>query len=353
MKVFVVIDHFKAGGAERVAANLANTLCKKHEVWAIVSFDEVINYPLDREHMHYYVLKTVGGKATRKLSKLLDYRKLVREVHPDVIITLGSWMATYTAFAVKGQHRGIKVISSERTDPSKEPASKIERWLRDLSYSEADVLVCQTPWVVGYFKKKMDTECVVIPNPITPNLPIWHGSESNTIITACRLTAQKNIPMLLKAYSKLVKEHFESRLVIYGEGELRSKLQSLVKALGIAENVTMPGFTKNLPEIMSQSLMYVSSSDYEGISNSMLEALGVGIPTICTDCPVGGAGMFINSGENGILINVGDEDGLYRAMKRMYEDRNFGFKCSRNSRSINDILRSDIITKEWIDLAEQ
>lgn len=353
MKIFIVIDHFKAGGAERVAANIANALCKKHEVWTVVSFDEEINYPLDLEHIHYYVLKTIGGTAIRKISKFLDYRKLVREVRPDVIITLGSWMATYTAFAVKGQHKGIKVISSERTDPTQEPSSKIERWLRDFAYSKADVLVCQTSWVVNYFQQKMNTRCVVIPNPITPNLPSWHGKGSNTIITACRLTEQKNLPLLLRAYAKLVSEHNESKLIIYGEGELRTELEKMIESLGITDNVSMPGFTRDLPAVMSENLMYVSSSNYEGISNSMLEALGVGIPTICTNCPVGGAGMFIHSGENGILTEVGDEDGLYKAMKRMYEDRNFAIECSKKSRSINETLKSDVITNKWMDLAER
>lgn len=353
MKIFVVIDFFKAGGAERVAANLANALCKKHEVWTVVSFDDEINYPLDLEHMHYYVLKTRGGKLARKISKLMDYRKLVRKVRPDAIITLGSWMATYTAFAVMGQHRGIKVISSERTDPSREPTNRIERWLRDLSYSQADTLVCQTPWVVDYFKKKMDIKCVVIPNPITPNLPVWRGMDSNNIITACRLTSQKNLPMLLKAYARLAHEHKESRLIIYGEGELRSELEQMVSELGIKDCVDMPGFTKNLPSVMAESYMYVSSSDYEGISNSMLEALGVGIPTVCTDCPVGGASMFIHSGANGLLVKVGDEEGLYQAIRRMYEDRTFAKACSQRSRSVNEVLKADRITDMWTNVVEE
>lgn len=353
MKIFVVIDHFKAGGAERVAANLANALCKKHEVWAVVSFDWQINYPLDKDKMHYYVLKTWGSKATRKISKLLDYRRLIKQVHPDVIITLGSFMATYTAFAVLGQHKGIKVISSERTDPTREPTGKIERWLRDCSYSHADVLVCQTPWVVNYFKRKMNTKMVVIPNPITPNLPLWNGTESNTIITACRFTSQKNLPLLLKAFSRLSKDHKECKLVIYGDGELRDDLEKLVKKLGLESNVHMPGFTKELPKIMSKSYMYVSSSDYEGISNSMLEALGVGIPTVCTDCPVGGANMFIENGNNGLLTKVGDEEELYQAIKKMYENRDFAKICSEHSRVINEDLKVDKITQEWINLVEK
>ena len=53
----------------------------------------------------------------------------------------------------------------------------------------------------------------------------------------------------------------------------------------------------NILEKVAPCSMYVSSSDFEGISNSMLEALGMGLPTVVTDCPVGGARMVITSGE--------------------------------------------------------
>ena len=66
--------------------------------------------------------------------------------------------------------------------------------------------------------------------------------------------------------------------------------------------------------------MFVSSSDFEGISNSMLEALGMGLPVVVTDCPVGGARMVIKSGENGILVPVGDTQAMYEAMRSVLKD---------------------------------
>lgn len=57
--------------------------------------------------------------------------------------------------------------------------------------------------------------------------------------------------------------------------------------------------------------MFVSSSDFEGISNSMLEAMGMGLPVVVTDCPVGGARMVIQDGVNGLLVPVGDTKTMY------------------------------------------
>ena len=58
---------------------------------------------------------------------------------------------------------------------------------------------------------------------------------------------------------------------------------------------------------MNNAMVYVSSSDFEGMSNTMLEAMAMGVPTIATDCPIGGAKTVIKNGENGILTPVGNE----------------------------------------------
>lgn len=112
----------------------------------------------------------------------------------------------------------------------------------------------------------------------------------------------------------------------------------------------MLGFSTNLYEEMANAKMYVSSSDYEGISNSMLEALGIGLPIIHTDCPIGGAKMFINHEVNGLLVDVGDCEGLYRAMERLVVDSKLAMKCSERSIEINRLISVDIIVRKWVEL---
>ena len=99
---------------------------------------------------------------------------------------------------------------------------------------------------------------------------------------------------------------------------------------------------------MNSSAIFVSSSDYEGISNSMLEALGMGVPTICTDCPIGGAREMISDGENGILVPVGDDNTLYLAMKKIIENPDFANKISNNAVRIRDQYPVRKIAEEWL-----
>lgn len=99
-------------------------------------------------------------------------------------------------------------------------------------------------------------------------------------------------------------------------------------------------------------MIHVSSSDYEGISNSMLEALAIGLPCICTDCPVGGAKMVIKNNINGILIPVGDQKALEQKMILLAENDELIEKLSQNAVKIRTKLSISNIADEWISFIE-
>ncbi|KAA2318184.1 glycosyltransferase, partial [Bacteroides caccae] len=94
----------------------------------------------------------------------------------------------------------------------------------------------------------------------------------------------------------------------------------------------------------------VSTSDFEGLSNSMLEALSMGLPTICTDCPCGGARMVIEDGVNGFLIPVNNQKSLVDKMLLIAGSSELTIKLSNNALKINNKLNVDNICKQWISL---
>ena len=96
--------------------------------------------------------------------------------------------------------------------------------------------------------------------------------------------------------------------------------------------------------------MFVSSSDFEGMSNSMLEAMGMGLPTICTDCPAGGARAIIKDHENGILVPIKDVESMYRAMKEVAENKELAEKLSVNGTKLRDELSVDKIVSQWLEV---
>jgi len=83
----------------------------------------------------------------------------------------------------------------------------------------------------------------------------------------------------------------------------------------------------------------------------MIESLGIGIPTLCTDCPMGGAAMFIKDGINGLLSPVGDIDEFAKKMIYLIEHREKLEGISKNARKINLILEQSLIAQKWYELA--
>ena len=96
--------------------------------------------------------------------------------------------------------------------------------------------------------------------------------------------------------------------------------------------------------------MYGNSSDYEGMSNAMLEAMAIGMPVICTDCPIGGANAVINNNENGILTKVGDAEEMCEAMKKIASDNSFADTLSHNAAQIRYDLSLINTAKKWMEL---
>lgn len=354
MKAIVFTDHFGQGGAERVASLIIKGLCAidDNEVHVCV-FENIKNYVLAKNVQFHLLTNPQKGHLQNALLKIRNLAKVIKQIKPDVIYSFGPIMASYVYLAKKlSGYSKLKVIASERNDPRFEPVENWKKKVRNFCYNRADVLVCQTPMAVDLLEKRygVHTRKVIIPNPISSDLPKWQGEHSKEIITAARLTKQKNLPMLIDAFEKLKTEHPDYHLTIYGEGELRSELAEYIEKKEQTDSISMPGFATNIHAIMANAYMYVSSSDYEGISNSMLEAMGIGLPCVCTDCPVGGASMVIENGVSGILTHVGNTDELYLGMKSLVENKELTASISNSSRYVNSAYSIQKITEKWLNL---
>jgi glycosyltransferase involved in cell wall biosynthesis len=155
----------------------------------------------------------------------------------------------------------------------------------------------------------------VIYNPVVvPELfqmakePVDHtwfrAGEPPVVLSVGRLTAAKDYPTLLRAFS-LVTRARPVRLVIMGEGEERAGLEAMVRDLGLEDVVSLPGFAKNPYAYMSKAAVFVLSSAWEGFGNVLVEAMAVGTPVVATDCPNGPAEILEN-GKYGRLVPVGN-----------------------------------------------
>src|SRR5262249_54469789 len=141
----------------------------------------------------------------------------------------------------------------------------------------------------------------------------WFAAGSPPVVLGVgRLALQKDFSTLIKAFAH-VRSRAPARLLILGDGEKRVELEVLVKELGLTADVCLLGYVDNPFAYMRRCAAFVLSSEYEGLPNSLIEAMACGAPVISTDCPCGPA-EILDGGRYGLLVPVGDVEAMAAAI---------------------------------------
>lgn len=350
-KVVFIVPCLRGGGAERVMVLLANAMVEKvHKITFIFTMDEVRNYDLDRR-----IEIVINNKKRDPLGQIAFIRKYMKENRDAVFVSFFTYQNLYSLLAKI--FLPTKVIVSERNDPKKTLYGRkgLER-LRNYLYTKADRIVFQTEEAKQYFSKEIQIKGIIICNPLSPLLPeVYEGERDKRIVAVARLNKQKNLPMLISGVSDFLSKNPEYCLEIYGESDprdpnIKSDLMKLAENKGISGQVKLMGFVSNVTEMIRNASLYVSTSNYEGISNAMLEALAMGLPCVCTDCPVGGARMFVKNGMNGYLVPVGNEELFREALFKALSNKKWGAACSVEASNLRKQLSVNTIAEEWINV---
>ena len=345
------------GGAERVMSILASGCAELGaDVTLVILREKKSAYPVS-DKIKVVQIKSNGRFALfQRVTQLHD---ILRHSSAQTVIPFIPIVTLYTLIANIGI--GKKIIMSERADPNISIFSKnlnikdkIGTFLmRTIGLHKlASWTVFQTPDAQAWYSKKVQEKSCIILNPLdTESLPLpYEGVREKRIVAVGRFSEEKNFPMLIKGFEIFHKTHPEYTMTIYGEGGLRKELEDQISQAGLEMSIDLPGFSSSLAQDIVRAGMYISTSNHEGISNSMLEALGMGIPTIVTDCPVGGARLFVHTDENGILIPMNDVGALVESMSKIAEESAFARRISAKASSIRAQLKADTICKQWLDL---
>lgn len=351
--VFVSIS-MTGGGTERVIATLANHMVSiGYKVMILLIAESEIAYDLNKRIVVKQVGETSGGSLVKRLQRISNMRHIFMEKGSYNIIAMGTVCSIFSGIANWGIKKN-RLIVSERNIPNRinrKPYKWWNRMLRNLIYRTADILVLQTEASKDFFPKDIVRKSVIIGNPITSGLPeIYKGDRRKVIVSAGRLTTDKNYSLLLSAFKEFVEIHPDFTLEIYGSGELKDRLIDEIKNLQVENKVQIIPFTPLLHSKIQDASMFISSSDSEGISNSIMEALALGIPVIGTNCPIGGTAMLVKDGENGFLVPVGDRLSMVSAMGKIADDVKLAEKMSINAYNIREIYSENNICAKWISI---
>ena len=147
-------------------------------------------------------------------------------------------------------------------------------------------------------------------------------NDKKVLISIGRLTRQKNFKFLIKNFSKLFEKNNNLQLVIIGDGEKKEELLLQVNELGLHDNIKFIGYKKNVYNYLKHSNYYISTSNWEGSSLSMIDAAYIGIPILCSDCP-SGRKEFIDVDKRGYLYaNNDDQDFIEKFNLMVNEEKN-------------------------------
>lgn len=215
---------------------------------------------------------------------------------------------------------------------------------------------------IGFPEKKIEH----IPNGVSLLLPKKTGINHNLkVISAVRLDHQKGMDILLKAWAEVLEKEKKIRLFILGQGPLEKELKQLAFTLKINQFVDFVGLVHDPENYLKNSDIFILPSRAEGMSNALLEAMGVGLACIATN--INGNRELISDnknlviskgefqiGERGILVNSDDQVGLAKAILYFIRDLEKRKELGKNARNfIQENYTIDKIADRYIDLYQR
>jgi glycosyltransferase involved in cell wall biosynthesis len=274
-------------------------------------------------------------RPTSKVRYLPDLVRYLRRERPQVLLSAMTDMNLAALWARRLARVPTELVISEHINLSQSVQAAFNR--RKWRYRFLPPLLARTyPWAEAIIAVSIGVaddlstlaeipreRILTIYNPVvTPDLEEksralcdhpWFAPGSPPVLLAVgRFTAQKDLPTLLRAFAR-VRRIRPVRLLLLGEGEERTKLEALVRELGVAADVALPGFVLNPFPYMARAAMLVLSSLHEGLAMVVIEALACGCPVVSTDCPSGPA-EILEGGRYGALVPVGDVEAMAKAI---------------------------------------
>lgn len=343
MRILFVIGKLEYSGAENVLRTIAPLISGMgNDVYITLRFDRNA-HDYNGIPVFYY-----GGNQIIRLFKL---RRIVSEKNIDAIVSFG--FPYNLDCALIKRFVKARVILCERHDPSRIIRTKKQIIGKKLLYPMADGYVVQTKVTKQFYLNHFSSneeKVHVIPNPVReiPRECVSLNNRRHEIVTVGRYdNKQKNHIMLIRAFSAFHKNHSDYVLRLYGEGPDRELYQKEIRKLNMQSYIVLMGYSHNPIADIADADVFCLTSNYEGMPNALIEAMSLGLPCISTKCGGGAAEELINSGENGLLIDMNAEDQLIDALNKIVDDRGFNQRIGVKAREVIITLSKDRIAIEW------
>ena len=345
------------GGPATYSKLLYDELPKRGISVEVASFGEFLSYPWGLRHVLYFF--SILTKATD-----------ADIVYAQDPVSVG--LPALLASQIRGKKFVVKIVGDYAWEQGKQRFSVTE------SLDEFSLHYMRYPWQVKIMKKiekyvadgakriitpseylksiisnwGVDTEKISViyngfhmiemkktPSAIKKSLVLRGG----VIVSVGRLVPWKGMVSLIESFSALHATIADSTLVIVGDGPERERLEGRVAELGLSDSVL---FTGQLDQV--RAFEYVKAADvfalntsYEGFSHQLLETMALGTTIVTTG--VGGNRELIKDGENGLIVDVDDVQGMTHALVRILSDKKYADTLSRRAKRDVNVFTDEIM----------
>ena len=388
MVICIVVSHLGGGGAEHVAAMLANGFADKgHEVYLSTDLVREGHYSIQDNVNAYNIITYNRWTSLKWLVAIQNLRKLYKQKRPDVVLGIMELCSIVAEIASFGMN--IPVVATEHDSferPISAPLHKVEYftkfWINKL-YDTVTVLTEADKKAIGSRLKNV----VVMPNPLSlvpaKSIPV----KENVVLAAGRLDAwhYKGFDNLIKAWGTMLKneetkvqsggsginELKEWKLKIAGRGNENSitYLKKICKDYGVEDSVEFLGFVDDMQSLYQRSSVFVLSSRYEGFGLVLIEAMSQGCAPVACDYK-GRQREIINPSsvlpqgeeeqsdavsefcvcDNGILCEPDNAEQLAAAIARMISDDKYRMSVQQNAISRSRYYSIENTIARWEQL---
>lgn len=362
-KILFHLNTLAQGGAERVVSNLSNEFAKSNdEIIVATEWAEDNEFALDPrvKRIHVGLRESDEGKSrlTKAYLRFKYLRDCVKEEKPDVVIAFAQKAIYRAGFALKGIR--VPLIVCVRTDPVSHYDRPSDKLILPLINQRADGAVFQTTGQRDFFCKHWQDVSTIILNPVNEKYRLdkpasEYMPKTKTVVQHARLVDFKNQPMLIDAFMKVHKKYPEYDLKIYGPDSFdgtKEILEAQIAAYKANDFIHLMGGSDDLEKEVPKAQIYAFSSDWEGLPNTLLEAMVMGMPIVATDCPCGGPQTIMKDGVSGLLVPIKDPDKMAEGIIYLIEHPEKALEFGKEASKIYDETNSPAIVKKWRDYIE-
>ncbi|MFB2837626.1 glycosyltransferase [Floridanema evergladense] len=345
-RITFLLKSLEGGGIERVVLNLLNHLSQRDDICLDLVVASLTGEYLNQFPPQVRVIDLqirIENRSKSYLKLIPAIAKYLQKEKPDYLFSHLPIANVITVMSKVIARVPVSIFLVEHTLLFNSLLQREKRSLNDRP-KRLDILPILLPMIMQWFYpqangiiavskglarelemslKLKPNSVQVIYNPVIDDnllfksrLPIEHPwfqpNQPPVLLAIGRLTAQKDYQSLLYAFARF-REQFPAKLLILGEGELRSELEALVSKLSLENDVFLPGFVSNPYAYMSQATALVLSSVWEALPTVLIEAMACGCQVISTDCPYG-PDEILEQGKYGWLVPVQDVTALATAM---------------------------------------